>query len=196
MLTAPRRTRRLLRRLGREKSGLAAVEFAFVLPVMLTFFLGLVEAGQALGCRADVIGLASIGADLVAQKSTVTDTDLVNVFSALNAMMFPYDASRASITIYSITDNGTAAGHVAWSCSKSGNAAVTGPTTPPAGTTGGTVIAASNGGAYGSGGSVILAQVTYNYSSPVSQIFIGNMTWTNSFYAKPRNVAQIAMAAC
>lgn len=189
-------TRRLVGRLRREKSGLAAVEFAFVLPVMLTFFLGLVEAGQALGCRADVVGLASTGADLIAQKSTIVHADMVNVFSALNAMLFPFDPSQAAVTIYSITDNGTAAGHVAWSCTKSGNSSVTGPTTPPAGSTGGTVIAASNGGAYGSGGSVILAQVTYTYSSPVSQVFIGNMTWTNIFYSKPRNVAQIPLTAC
>jgi len=202
VLTVSYRGRKLFGRLGREKSGLAAVEFAFVMPVMLTFFLGLVEAGQALGCRADVIGLASTGADLVAQKSTLSNADLVNVFSALNAMMFPYDPSQASITIYSIVDNGTPAGQVAWSCTKSGNSAVAGPTTPPAGSTGGTAIAASNLNptthlpSYGGAGSVILAQVSYNYSSPVSQVFIGNMTWTNTFYSKPRNVARIPAGAC
>jgi Flp pilus assembly protein TadG len=189
-----------IRRLWQEKSALAAVEFAFVLPVMLTFFLGLLEAGQALGCRANVTNMASIGADLVAQESTVNDADMTNVFNALSAMLFPNDPSHASITIYSIVDNGSTTGSVAWSCTKSGSSSVAGPTTPPAGSTGGSIIAASNlvNGVptYGGAGSVILAYVSYNYSWSVSSIFIGNQTWTNMFYSKPRNVAQIALTSC
>jgi Flp pilus assembly protein TadG len=194
MLT--RLNRKNLRRLRKEKSGMAAVEFAFVAPIMLSFFFGLVEVGQALGCRADVINLASIGADLVAQKSTINDADMLNVFAALNAMMFPYDPSQAQITIYSIVDNGTSTGRVAWSCKKSGAASVNGPSSVPSGTTGGDVIAASNNGAYGGTGSVILANVTYTYTSQVGHYFIGSLTWTNNFYSKPRNVAQITRTAC
>ena len=101
--------------LWKDKGGLAAVEFAFVLPVMLTFFLGLIEAGQALGCRADVTNMASIGADLIAQESQVNNADMSNVFSALNEMLYPYDTSKATITVYSIVDNGTSGtGKVAW----------------------------------------------------------------------------------
>ena len=40
--------RKFLRRYWKSQKGLAAVEFAFVLPIMLTMLLGLVELSQAL----------------------------------------------------------------------------------------------------------------------------------------------------
>ncbi len=171
------------RRLGKEKSGLAAVEFAFVLPVMVSFFLGLVELGQALGGRADVQNMASIGSDLIAQESQVTDSDLQNVYGALSAMLFPYPTSGIQITISSIVDSGTAGtGKVAWSCTSGGTQLATNSTwTLP----NSSLITA------GGGGSVILTQITYNYSMPESQLFVGNVAWSNVFYSKPREVAQI-----
>jgi Flp pilus assembly protein TadG len=173
------------RRLGREKGGLAAVEFAFVLPVMLSFFLGLVELGQALSARADVQNMASIGSDLIAQESQVTDSDLQNVYGALSAMLFPYPTSGVQITISSIVDSGTAGtGKVAWSCTSGGTQLATNSTwTLP----NSSLITA------GGGGSVILTQISYNYAMPVSQLFVGNVTWSNVFYSKPREVAQITL---
>lgn len=180
--------RKLFRRLGQEKSGLAAVEFAFVLPVMLSFFLGLVELGQALGCRADVQNMASIGSDLIAQESQITSADMTNVYGALNAMLFPYPTSGAHITISSIVDSGTAGvGKVAWSCTQGGTVLATNSTW---------TLPNSNLIVAGGGGSVILTQISYDYSMPVSQLFVGSVTWSNVFYSKPREVAQIAKVSC
>jgi Flp pilus assembly protein TadG len=179
---------KLFGRLRKDKGGLAAVEFAFVLPVMLSFFLGLVELGQALGCRADVQNMASIGSDLIAQESQVTSTDMTNVYGALNAMLFPFPTSGSQITISSIVDSGTAGvGRVAWSCTQGGTALATNSnwTLPNS-----SLITA------GGGGSVILTQISYTYSMPVSQLFLGNVTWTNVFYSKPREVAQIPKVSC
>ena len=51
----------------------------------------------------------------MAQESTVSDTDMANVFSALNATLFPYDTSKATIVIASLVDNNVAGqGRVAW----------------------------------------------------------------------------------
>jgi Flp pilus assembly protein TadG len=172
-----------VRLFGQDKRGVAAIEFAFVLPVMLTFFLGLVELGQALGCRADVQNMASTGSDLIAQESTVTTGDLANVYAALGAMLYPYPTAGTQITISSIVDSGTAGtGKVAWSCTQGGTKLATNSnwTLPNS-----SLITA------GGGGSVILTQISYNYSATMSQIFVGNVTWTNTFYTKPRNVAKI-----
>jgi len=57
----------LLRRFRKAKDGLAAVEFAMLLPVMITLFFGVVELSLALACRADVTNMAAAAADLVAQ---------------------------------------------------------------------------------------------------------------------------------
>ena len=177
----------MLRQLFHREDGLAAVEFAFVLPVMLSFFMGLVEVSQGLACRANVTNLASTGADLIAQESSVQGSDMTNVFGALSAMLFPYSTSGAQITISSIVDNNTATtGKVAWSCTQGGTARAANSTvTIPQG-----LITP------GGGGSVILAEVRYSYSSPISTYFVGNVTMTNNFYAKPRLVAQIPLSAC
>ena len=137
-------------RFWKQNGGLAAVEFAFVLPVMLSFFLGLVELAQGMACRADVTNLASTASDLIAQESSVTAGDMSNVFNALSAMLYPFPTTGAQITISSIVDNNTTTtGKVAWSCTQGGTArAANSVVTIPTG------LITSGGG-----GSVIMAEV-------------------------------------
>jgi Flp pilus assembly protein TadG len=176
--------RRLLKRFRRNREGLAAVEFALLLPVMITLFFGIVEVSLALGARADVTNVASTGADLIAQESSVSTSDMSNVWSAINAILYPYNTSTAKVTITSIiydtTSKSLVAGKVAWSCTKNGTARTTNSTvTLPAG------LMTVNG-------SVIMSEIAYPYASPTSQIITGPLNMTNTFYTKPRRVAQIA----
>ena len=186
--------RRLLQFLTQE-GGSIAVEFAFVAPVMIGLFFGLNELALALGAKGDVVNLASVGADLIAQEKAVTTSDMTNVFSALSAMLYPYATANARITISSIIDNNTTTtGKVAWSCTQGGSArAANSVYTFPTAAQG--VITS------GSGGSVIMAEVTYSYSLPVNISIAGAInlsgpyTMSNTFYSKPRRVAQIPLAA-
>ncbi len=196
----------LLKRFRRSKDGLAAVEFAMLLPVLLTLFFGVMELALALACRADVANVASTAADLVAQESAVSTADMGNVFSAASAILYPYKVDYATITIYSIVDNSNSAskngggsnssGKVMWSCQKTGTGgAKTGPTTPPPNSNGGDIIAATNlvngNPTYGGGGSVIVATITYQYTSPTTRIISSAIPMQNTFYSKPRRVLQV-----
>jgi Flp pilus assembly protein TadG len=187
-----------------RKDGAIAVEFAFVAPVMVGLFFGLSEMALALGVKGDVVNLASVGADLIAQESSATTGDMTNVFSALSAMLYPYSTANAQITISSVVDNssGGAAGNanptgkVAWSCTQGGTArSANSVYTFPAAAQG--VITS------GSGGSVIMAEVTYTYSLPFTVRITnvinlsGPYTLSNTFYSKPRKVLQVtAPSAC
>ena len=178
-----RRTGALAKARAANEDGLAAVEFALLLPVMITLFFGVVEVSLALACRADVTNVASTAADLVAQESSLTTTDMSNVWSALNAILYPYDTSVSKVTLSSInydtTTSSLTSGKVAWSCTKNGTARTTGATVPlPAG------LMTANG-------SVIMSEITYNYTSPTTKIVTGTKVMTNTFYTKPRRVAQI-----
>ena len=173
-----------LRRLRKDKSGLAAVEFAMLLPVMITLFFGVVELSLALTCRANVTNVASVAADLVAQESAMTTADMNNVFSAANAMLYPYDTSVAQITVSSIVydtvSKSLTSGKVGWSCAKNTTAKTVGNTvTLPAG-----LMTADS--------SVIMAEISYAYTSPTTKFITGTKTMTNTFYTKPRRVAKIA----
>jgi Flp pilus assembly protein TadG len=198
--------RAILARFRKAKDGLAAVEFAMLLPVMITLFFGVVELSLALACRADVTNMASAAADLVAQEQSISATDMANVFNASTAILYPYKTSPLTVTIYSIVDDGAkgTGGKVAWSCTKVGSAnATTGSTTVPTDgygtsgnpTTGGQMIANGNlvngTPTYGSSGSVIIAKVDYLYSSPTTKVITGDIKMSNVFYARPRRVSQI-----
>ncbi len=175
---------RKLRKFRKDKKGLAAIEFAMLLPVMLTLFFGVVEISLALTCRANVTNVASVAADLVAQESSMTTADMINVFNAANAMLYPYDTSVAQITVSSVVyDTNTkslTSGKVGWSCAKNATAKSTGTTVPlPTG-----LMTANS--------SVVVAEITYNYTSPTTQFITGTKQMSNTFYLKPRRVASIA----
>ena len=178
-----------IRRLRKDKSGLAAVEFAMLLPVMATLFFGVVELSLALTCRANVTNVASVTADLVAQESAMTGSDMTNVFNAANAMLYPYDTSVAKIIVSSVEyDTATkslSSGKVGWSCAKNATAQSTGTTvTLPTG-----LMTANS--------SVIVAEIVYNYTSPTTKFITGTKVMSNTFYTKPRRVAKItAPASC
>jgi Flp pilus assembly protein TadG len=178
-----------LRRLAKAKDGLAAVEFALLLPVMIILFFGVVEVSLALGCRADVANVASTVADLVAQESAMTPTDMTNVFDAADAILYPYSTSAAKITVTSIAYNTTTqsltSGTVAWSCTQGGTARATNSTVSlPSG------LMTANG-------SVIMSEITYSYQSPTTKVITGTLSMANTFYTKPRRVSAItAPTAC
>lgn len=199
--------RRAFRRFRRDRKGLAAVEFALILPVMVTLFFGIIELSTALAARTDVINIASIAADLVAQDNAMSGSDMTNVYNAATATLYPYnttpntnDKSSLTLNIYSIIDNGSATGKVDWGCTcTAGTCTAITSTVAPSGSTGGTLIAQSytdpatnQNPAYGGPGSVILAVVSYTYYSPVTKkLILGAVTMGNSFYSKPRRVQKI-----
>lgn len=172
-----------LQRFGRARDGLAAVEFAFLLPVMITMFFGVVEVSQALSCRTDVTNVAATVADLSAQASSLSTSDVSNVFNAAGAILYPFDTSVAKITITSIAyddvSKSLTSGKVAWSCSRNGTARTANDTV------------SLPDGLMTSGGSVIMAEVTYDYTSATTKTITGPITMSNTFYTKPRRVAQI-----
>jgi Flp pilus assembly protein TadG len=164
----------------KARDGLAAVEFAFLAPVMVLMFFGTVEVSAAVDCNTRVTNVASTAADLVAQETSVSSADMANVFSALNAIIYPYSAAGAKIIISSLVDDGHGGAKVAWSDAQNATpltvgSAVTVPT-----------------GLITSGGSVIYAQVTYNYNSSPAVYLTGTLTMTSTFYARPRRSATVS----
>jgi Flp pilus assembly protein TadG len=178
---------------------LAAVEFALILPVLITMLFGMGELSLAVFCRTDISQIASTVADLVAQESTVSSTDLSNVYNAANTILYPYypnlSASKPTIRVTSVIfdsiTNSTTVGKVAWTCSQSGN----GTLSPAARAVNNTVTFSQP--LLSSGGSVVMVEVAYSYASPTTQVIAGSYNMTNQFYTKPRRVGQIpAPSSC
>ena len=83
-----------LSRLGRDQRGVSAVEFALLLPLMLTLYLGAVEISQAIGIDRKVTLTSRTVADLASQVSSLASSDMSNVLAASSAVIAPYDSSK------------------------------------------------------------------------------------------------------
>ena len=97
-------------RLGRDQRGVSAVEFAMLLPLMITLYLGVVEISQAVGIDRKVTLTTRTVADLASQVQSITNTDMTNLLGASAAVIAPYDAAPLKVTVSEvyIDANGTA----------------------------------------------------------------------------------------
>ncbi len=172
---------KLLARFRRARDGLAAVEFAFLAPVMIALFLGSIELCNALNCEQKVTGMASTAADLIAQETEINSGEISNVFAAVNSIVYPYPAAGLKIVISSIVESTGAkpTTTVAWSCAQNGSPRAVGSTV------------AVPTGVIASGGSVVLAEVSYPYRSPVSDYITGTLNMNETFYLRPRRSTTI-----
>ncbi|MBR0894084.1 pilus assembly protein [Bradyrhizobium tropiciagri] len=98
-----------------DRRGLAAVEFAFILPLMLVMFFGTVEFSTGVAVDRKVTLMARAASDLTSQATSVVDADLQNNFSASVGIMTPYDASPTKMTVSEIYVDTSNVAHIQWS---------------------------------------------------------------------------------
>lgn len=100
----------------RDRRGVAATEFAFIVPVMLLLFFGTVEFCSAVAVDRKVTLIARTLSDLTSQASAaINDTAIQNNFSALIPIMNPYDSSPATATISEIYVDSHSNATIQWS---------------------------------------------------------------------------------
>jgi len=166
---------RLTRRFRRDRRGVAAVEFAMILPVMIALYLGLVDVTQILSASRKASGVASAVGDLVAQSISIDDAGMDNIFVAASAMLAPFDPNTLTVVVTSINADADGNTTVGWSDAL--NAA------PRA--VGGSIILPE--GLIEPNTSLIMSEVTYAYESAVSELVSGGSVNTEDiFYLRPR----------
>jgi Flp pilus assembly protein TadG len=174
---------RSVRRLIRADTGIAAVEFAILLPFMLFLYVGATELVQAMITSRKASVIARTLADLVAQQPANTDltaAQLNDIITGAKAIMAPYAISSLKLTVSSIEFSAKtppATGYDAktkWSVTNNGGALR--PcgtlTSAPDGVNGG--ITTVPAGLYGPG-SIIVADVAYAYTPTFGG---GVLAWT------------------
>lgn len=166
--------RKSLQEWRRDECGVSALEFALVLPVMITMYIGAVEISHALTVDRRVTSVASAAADLVAQSEDVSDADLTDIFEASTSIMLPYSSGPISIVLSSVVADENNDTTVAWSSAHNGAPRAVGSSyTVPAGLT-------------QPFSSVIVAEVSYAYTPPIGKIIIGGFNMEDTFYLRPR----------
>ena len=167
----------LVSRFVRERDANAAVEFAFIVPLMLTLFFGMVEFSSGYAAQRKVAIATRNLSDLVSQSSAVTDTDLDNYNSTSRAIMYPFPLSpdyEARVTELYI-DPTTRIGQVRWSKGwGAGKPPLTGTMAVP--------TALQVGGTY-----VIFGEVSYKYVPAVGYVMAKTgVPLSDKSYMRPR----------
>ncbi|HLF23428.1 MAG TPA: TadE/TadG family type IV pilus assembly protein, partial [Burkholderiales bacterium] len=86
-------------RLARDVRAVSAVEFALILPIMITLFLGGTELSQAIAVKRKAVLVNRTIADLVSQDSTITTAEMTSIFNASTAVVAPYSAGKLKIVV-------------------------------------------------------------------------------------------------
>jgi Flp pilus assembly protein TadG len=168
------RARRSVRRLARDERGISAVEFAMLLPLMVTLYLGGVEVSQAVAVDRKVTLVSRTLGDLVAQATNVTTADMTNIMAASAAIVVPYSDSKLKITVSSVKIDSAGVAKIAWSDTKNGTARTVGTTvTLP------TALNMANS-------TLIWAEAQYAYTPAIGYVITGTMNLKDQIYMRPR----------
>jgi Flp pilus assembly protein TadG len=119
MARKSRRLQLLARKLLADRRGVAAIEFAMLVPIMLVLFFGTVEFSVGVAANRKVSLMAQTLSDLTSRSASVSDTDLSNFFAAGTGIMTPYVQPTYNATTGTITelwiDPSTGNARVQWS---------------------------------------------------------------------------------
>ena len=164
-----------LRRFAADQRGVSAVEFAILLPLMLTLYLGGVEVSQAVSADRKTTLVAHTVGDLTAQASNVTTADMTNVLNASSAVAYPFAAANLKVTVSSvcIDSTGTKA-TIAWSKTLNGTART------------GTVTSLIPSALMVASTSLVWGEASYAYRPTIGWTITGTLNLGDKFFLRPR----------
>lgn len=165
--------------------GMVAVEFALIIPLMITIYFGTVETTNAMTASRRVTNVAQTAADLTAQAAAVSTSDVNDIFAASTAILTPFPTSAIKITITSVVASSSNVTTVGWS-----KAYGTGATALVAGK-----AVALPAGLTVANSSVIMVTVAYTYTSPIATFITGPIVMTETAYLKPRRSVSVAFSS-
>jgi Flp pilus assembly protein TadG len=177
---ASRRAQRVLRDIMRDCRGIAATEFALVLPIMLMLFFGVVEFTNGFAAYRDVSLMAHTNSDLTSQSKSVQDSDLTNFFAASTGVLYPYATSptdpHLKMSIVQLWVNQNKQARIQWAVNSDGSSA------PTPGTVVNIPASLQVANTY-----VIYSSVTYTYVPTIGYLMNkGGVVLTDFAYTRPR----------
>lgn len=118
----------IVRRLGKHESGVAAVELALALPILLLIFSGLVETGHFFLLNLKLQHAATSVADLTTRDQDISEATIADIFTAVPQIITPYpvgDISRVYVSGISASD--TEPARIIWQRNGSGTLDIASP---------------------------------------------------------------------
>jgi Flp pilus assembly protein TadG len=174
-----------------DRSGTAAIEFAFIFPIMLIIFFGSYETANLVLAYMKVEDAAETAADLVAQakiNNVLQSTDFTNFTNAVEQVLSPLPTSGSQLKIaYASVTYSTGSPVIDWHLEVNGAAALT-----IANISSSQNLANLGSEANGSTDSVIIVRLTYSYTSSFSHVLASAYTLSEMAYNRPRYINCVA----
>jgi Flp pilus assembly protein TadG len=167
------------RRFARDERGVSAVEFALLSPLMIGLYLGCVELSQGIGIDRKVTLTAGAMANLAAQVSTISTSDMSNILAASSSVMAPYSTGPLTITLSCLNIDDKSAVKVKWSVTQGGTARAVGSSVviPAA------LIVPNT--------QLLFSEVAYAYKPIIGYTITGTLTLSDKMYMSPRITAPV-----
>jgi Flp pilus assembly protein TadG len=170
-----------LRRFAEDRRGVSAIEFAMLLPLMVTLYLGTVEISQGVAIDRKVTLTARTVADLTSQSQTLTNAQLQDLLKASAAVMTPYNddpskPAKLGVTVTSVNIDAQGRATVTWSQTLNGTAR-----TPGASVTLPAALAVPN-----TPTSLIWSEATYAYTPTIGYVITSTLNLHDQMYMRPR----------
>jgi Flp pilus assembly protein TadG len=172
----------MLRRAGSDQRGAAAIECALLAPVAILLACGFAERTMAMMAERRAAHAASVVADLVSQSDRVTSAQMADIFTIGDAILNPFPAAPLKLRVSSITADANGVPRVTWSQGHGLGALA-----------GGTQVSGFPSTLLAAGDSVIQADVQYAYVSPLQMTLPNALTFSDTFYLRPRRSASVTL---
>jgi len=160
-----------LRRVVAAREGTAAIEFAFIFPVLFVLHVAAAEALQVYLAQRNVAHIASATADIISQSRTVTNADVNDALLAAQVMIHPFPNVDLQQRISSMTADSGGTVKADWTVTK--NYVAFGLPSVPS-------------GYLRAGESAIVTDVIYDYRPTFGLFLKKQIRFTRHAYVRPR----------
>lgn len=171
----------LLHRFWKNKDGVAALEFALILPLLAVLYFGTIEVSFLVEADRRVTATSSTIADLVARTNEVNYCEVEDIFYASSRIIRPSNSNLVKLRVSSIVEDSKSGNTVVeWSQARGGETAYNK----------GTKLVVDKG-VMPTSGSVIFAEVEYKYDTPFQYVIPSTSTLKQTFYLRPRQSEKV-----
>ena len=174
-------------RLKRNDSGVAAIEMAFIFPVMVLMLVGLVDVTDGMSANRKVTITANTLGDLISQEpGTTTQSNIDGIFAGAIETMVPYDGNSVGLEVFTYRKVGANAPALEWEHRQGTNCGAA-----PAVTSDMTDLMSQ-------GNDLIISRTCYNFSYILGNLFSGNTSFkmTDEMTLRPRKSLQLDCSDC
>ena len=171
-----------LKALRQDQDGISAVEFALIAPLMVLLYFGGIELSFLMEADRRVTTVSSTIGDLTSRAASLNTDDVGDIFAASNQLILPYDPNTTQLRISSLVADANGTVTVDWSEGCRTTALSPGSSVPDL-----------PQGIVPNSGSIIMAEVSYNYQSSIQYLpLTQNINLEDRFFLRPRRTDIIA----